>query len=103
MGPPRRFDLRHPEILDPDLFAQQGRCLFKPIALGPEPYPLVAAVGRPTATRDQSMLSHGDHVQEGRFDLSRPDLGQRNPRNRLRPQHDQFPGNAVLRLPEKLA
>jgi len=61
----RRLDLRHPEILDPDLFAQQGRFLFEPIALGPEPYPLVAAVSRPSATRDQSLLSQGDHVQDG--------------------------------------
>jgi hypothetical protein len=77
--------------------------LFEPIALGPEPYPLVAAVRRPTATIDQSILSQGDHVQDGRFDLSRPGFGQRNLRNRLRPRHDLFPGNAVLRLPERLA
>lgn len=65
MWPPWRLDLRYAEILDPDLFAQQSRFLFEPIALGPEPYPLVATVRRPTATIDQSILSQGDHVQDG--------------------------------------
>ena len=49
------------------------------------------------------------HIEPGRsrarrpIDLSRPSLGQRNLRNRLRPRHDPFPGNSVLRLPGKLA
>jgi hypothetical protein len=52
--------------------------LLKAIALGFQPNPLVAAVGRPTATAGQGILTQGDDVEDSGFDACVPALGERD-------------------------
>jgi len=103
MRSPRRFELRHPEILDPDLLAQQSDFLSEAIALGLEPHPLVAAVHRPTATIRQGKLSQGQDVQDPRFDPGIPILGEWNLRESLPSRHFELPGTVVRLVLGRLA
>ena len=76
--PPLGIDLRHPDILDAYLLPTQGHFLLEAIALGFQPNPLVAAVGRPATAVGQGILGQSDDVENSGFDVGAPSLGERD-------------------------
>jgi hypothetical protein len=93
---PLGVDLRHPDILDAYLLATQGHFLLEAVALGFQPNPLVGAIGRPTATVGQGILTQSDDVQDSGFDVSAPAFGERDFRLLVLAGHFRLQGRGFL-------
>jgi hypothetical protein len=93
---PLGVDLRHADILDAYLLAAQGHFLLEAVALGFQPNALLAAVGRPTATVGQGLLTQGDDVQDRGFDVGAPTLGERDFRLLVLAGHFRLQGRSFL-------
>ena len=63
------------EVLDADLFPQQGDSLAEPVVFGLEADACVDRVGGPAAGVGDGELGQADHLQDGRLDGSGPAFG----------------------------
>ncbi len=70
--PPGWSHLAHPCVLDPKLLLTQGQFLLQAVVLGFQANPLVAAVGRPTATVHQGVLGQSNDVEDSEFAVCAP-------------------------------
>jgi hypothetical protein len=80
MRPALGRDLRHADILDAKLFAQQGTRFVEPIVFRRESHPCIDTIGGPGTRVNDGMVGQCDRMEYRRLNAVLPALGKMDPR-----------------------